>query len=75
MGSSSPLKMQLESWNYCHCHGNMHSGIFRNISSLYPFEALCIFLQRVEHVAIDWLNNLSILGPAEICLHMYLRVF
>ena len=22
------------------CHGNMHSGIFRHISSLYPIEAL-----------------------------------
>ena len=44
MGSSSPLKMQLEFWNYC--HGNMHSGVFGHISSLYPIEALP---QRVVH--------------------------
>ena len=35
------------------CHGNIHSGIFRNISSLYPIEALCIFLQ-----GSTWSNRL-----------------
>ena len=68
MGSSSPLKMQLQFWNYCQVAMETCILAFSGILVVcILFRHFLIFPQRVVHGVVDRLKRIS--------LYMSVRVF
>ena len=54
------------------CHGNMHSGIFGHISSLYPSEALFNLSTKGSTWSSRWIEKSINFGS---CLNLSIYVF